>query len=295
MASYAWGNVSNGAIATNLLRLVLGVYLRTDAAIALLSLAAAFRVRFGVSLRVTEGYRPLGAPGDYKAGRSNTQWYYWERKQADSSAPSAAYPGGSIHGWALAVDINLNGMTRDMIEWLHTEGRKYGYNWDTTGKPSNEPWHLDFNLPVTASLDATTFDNTDEPTRKRDQMFIAQSSVSGLQALVGELSGRMFNDPSEFSYNANKAGLQTVIVPTDDVVRTLVNEANDRGRALLAAFAKEMEEVKLNVDTTTRAVTGFGDIENDSLFSRTVDMQGKIGEIKPNVEKIVRSLHAENA
>jgi hypothetical protein len=161
MASYAWGGVANGNIALSLMKLALGVYLRVDAALALLAMAAAFEQRFGVALRVTEGYRPLGSPGDYDAGRSNTQWYYWVRRQRDSSAPSAAPPGGSIHGWGLAVDINLNGMTRDMIEWLHTEGRKYGFNWDTTGRPSGEPWHLDFNLPVTASLDTETKEDDD--------------------------------------------------------------------------------------------------------------------------------------
>lgn len=289
MASYSWGGVANGNIALSLLRLALGVYLRADAAIALLAMAAAFRARFGIDLRVTEGYRPLGAPGDYKAGRSNTQWFYWERKQADPSAPSAAYPGGSIHGWALAVDINLNGMTRDMIEWLHAEGRAYGFNWETTGRPSNEPWHLDFNLTVTASLDATTFDNTDEPTRKRDQMFIAQSAATGHQALIGELSGRHFNDPTEFSFNANKAGLQTVIVPTDDVVATLVNEANDRGRALLAEFHQYLLEPRLEFTAPDGSAVSTVD-----MIGRIYNEVGDASEIQTNVRKITYKVGAEN-
>lgn len=184
MVSYAWGGVVNGNIAVTLMKLALGVYLRADAAIALLGMAVAFEKRFGVPLRVTEGYRPEGRPGDFAAGRDGTQWYYYERKQADPSAPAASYPKGSIHGWGLAIDVNLNDMTRDMIDWLHTEARKYGFNWDTTGKPNNEPWHLDFNLPVTASLDFMEDDMYDENARQE-----LLTKLNEITRIVGVLAG----------------------------------------------------------------------------------------------------------
>lgn len=61
-------------------------------------------------LTLTEGYRPVGSPGDQyitqesltSTGGSN-QWYQWGR-QARGETPSALYPGTSRHGKGVAID-----------------------------------------------------------------------------------------------------------------------------------------------------------------------------------------------
>lgn len=140
MVSYAWGGQRNGYIPTSALKYTSGGLLRADAADAFDLMAAAFRRQFGKNLTMSEGYRDYATQVEMKA--------YWTRQ---GKPGNAAAPGGSIHGWALAVDIDLTGLSQQQVNWLHNEGRAFGYNWETTGRPTGEPWHLDFNLPVTAS------------------------------------------------------------------------------------------------------------------------------------------------
>lgn len=92
----------------------------------------------GRRFRSTEGFRPIGEPGDWD-GRPNTQWYYWERKIAHPSAPAGAYPGGSIHGWGRAFDIDLGqqGLDYDTMRALLEDE---GFKFDIDG----EPWHCNY-------------------------------------------------------------------------------------------------------------------------------------------------------
>jgi peptidoglycan hydrolase-like protein with peptidoglycan-binding domain len=94
----------------------------------------------GVTIRINEGYRPLGVRGDMNvrnesqtaSGRS-TQWFQWGRYQRGET-PAAGWPGTSVHGWGMAADIEPgrnNGTVRAIAESL---GLIF-----TIG---SEPWHL---------------------------------------------------------------------------------------------------------------------------------------------------------
>jgi len=145
---FAWGGYSNGRIPLSALTYVGGGYLRSDAAQAWAAMAAEFKATFGKELRQSEGYR------DYDTQVAMKR--YW----TDRGKPqNAAAPGGSIHGWALATDIDLTGLSSTEINWLHTRGRAFGFDWEVTGRPLGEAWHLDFTLTQTAGLGYTPLED----------------------------------------------------------------------------------------------------------------------------------------
>jgi hypothetical protein len=95
----------------------------------LIALNSAFRARFGHNLKINEAYRDLA-----------TQKRYY--KNPPSGAGTAAVPGTSNHGWALAVDIG--GLTDTEYWWLRNNAGHYGWAnppWAHDGKGVDERWH----------------------------------------------------------------------------------------------------------------------------------------------------------
>jgi hypothetical protein len=146
---FAWGGQQNGRIDSSLMvDTGGGQYLRADAAAGLALLKGAFRATFGKDLTTSECYRPYQRQVDlynlYRLGQGYV----------------ASVPGGSIHGWGLATDINswCYGGQAGTPEhnWLIDAGRAYGWDWLGTGKPSGEPWHFDFTLTPTTTTAAST-------------------------------------------------------------------------------------------------------------------------------------------
>ena len=137
--SNAWGGFANGDIPESAMRKVAGEWFEPRTATVvqdLLNRAAAQ----GVTIKINEGYRPLGVRGDMNvrnesqtaSGRS-TQWFQWGRYQRGET-PAAGWPGTSVHGWGMAADIEPgrnNGTVRAIAESL---GLIF-----TIG---SEPWHL---------------------------------------------------------------------------------------------------------------------------------------------------------
>lgn len=77
---------------------------------------------------VTDGFRPLGHPGDGAGNNPYTQYGVRARKPGIS-----ATPGSSVHGLGLAADLNLTGAQQ---RWLERNGAKYGL-----GRLPSEAWH----------------------------------------------------------------------------------------------------------------------------------------------------------
>ena len=186
--SFAWGNHSNGRIPPSALADAGGVLLRADAAAAARALAAAFKARFGKELTYSEGFRSYA-----------TQVHYRQLYESGNGFP-AATPGSSIHGWGLAIDINswgYGGSTSTAEhEWLRTEGRKYGWSWDTTGRPSGEPWHFDFVLTPTVNI----FTDQEE----EEIMGAAQEIREHTQAVANNLQAYVTKHTQDVANNSSK-------------------------------------------------------------------------------------------
>lgn len=147
-----WGKYKNGAIPTSALYPVQGYYMRPDAAHAMIA-AIAEAARHGIVVRLNEAYRPLGIPADQfikantagnpvsktSTGGSN-QWFQYGRMKRGET-PAAAYPGGSIHGWALAADLNSSpGASGAGNPQLVAIMKTHGFIFDI----GSEPWHAHF-------------------------------------------------------------------------------------------------------------------------------------------------------
>ena len=109
-----------------------GGQLEKQAARAWNALARMLKLEHGIDVQVTDSYRPLGKPGDLKAGRWS-QYAAWERYQAGGNL--AAHPGTSNHGAGRALD--LPGATAAAVAKY---GDPFGWNHAHTDAP-REPWH----------------------------------------------------------------------------------------------------------------------------------------------------------
>lgn len=138
---YNWGGHKNGQIPTSALYKVQNYYLRADAAHALIA-AITEAARHGIKVNLNEGYRPLGVPADQHirdetktSTHGSNQWFQYGR-MARGETPQAAYPGGSIHGWALACDVNPgsnNALWKQIM-------RAHGFEFNI----SSESWHAQY-------------------------------------------------------------------------------------------------------------------------------------------------------
>lgn len=160
--------MSNGRLDTRDLAVIPGgtkmggsALIRADLLPGLVGLQAAFLARFDTPLRPTsaaDGYRSYDSQVRAFLGRyapqatgvgpfSDVRW--WQgRRYVRVSGASAAVPGTSNHGWAVAVDFADVGPTGGQRwEWLMDAAPRFGFVnplWARDGRPENgsqEPWH----------------------------------------------------------------------------------------------------------------------------------------------------------
>lgn len=118
-------------------------------------------------LTLTEGYRPVGSPGDQyitQASRTSTggsnQWYQWGR-QARGETPSALYPGTSRHGKGLALDWS-SPTDRDMNLRAHFMAQA-----GLVRNVPSESWHAEPLQAPTVDLGATPVDTGNDTNANR--------------------------------------------------------------------------------------------------------------------------------
>lgn len=117
----------------------------------------------GYRIGVVECYRELGTSADRRirtesktsTGSSN-QWYQQGRE--DRGETTAATPGTSNHGWALAIDI-AHYYVPAVWNWMTENAAKFGWSW-ATGKASGERWHWEY--VGTLSLSALGIESLEE-------------------------------------------------------------------------------------------------------------------------------------
>jgi len=127
-AAYAnlHANLSNGRLPDSVLRslnFAPNHRLRPDAATQLERLNEAFRLEFGVDMRISDSYRTFASQQRLRAtGRG-------------------AVPGTSMHGWGLAVDLSggINRFGTRETRWMRENAHYFGWMW-----PPGSPWHWEF-------------------------------------------------------------------------------------------------------------------------------------------------------
>jgi len=137
--SLAWGNQRNGRIASNLLvparnyrplrsqqKYLTGQsgLLRADVAAQWSLMVDACFLATGRTLYLSEGYRSY-----------ESQDIRWKDPK---HLAAKAYPGTSLHGWALSTDFLNDDAT--VVAWVHANGAAYGF----APTIKSENWHLDF-------------------------------------------------------------------------------------------------------------------------------------------------------
>jgi D-alanyl-D-alanine carboxypeptidase len=110
-----------------------GREVRSDAAVALIGLNAAYRGHFGQNLCLTDSYRSLAQQYAVKASRGGF----------------AATPGTSEHGWGLAVDLcgGVESYSSPQHLWLLANAPDFGWDSPKWAHPDGalpEPWHWEF-------------------------------------------------------------------------------------------------------------------------------------------------------
>ena len=141
-----WG-YPNGAIPLDKMLKVEGWYFKPDVGHAIIAALAECR-QAGIQIHINEGYRPLGKPADAKvrsngngdpAGKTSTggsnQWFQYGRMQRGET-PTAAYPGGSIHGWGKAADVSPGRQNATVNKIFN----KHGFTFDI----GSEVWHAHY-------------------------------------------------------------------------------------------------------------------------------------------------------
>lgn len=155
-----------------------GRQLRIDLIPQTVALMAAFEARFGVPLRITDGYRDFAGQVAAKAAKG----IY------------AATPGTSNHGWGQALDLGSGVQTETSTEyrWMKENGPRFGWfhpGWAEDHNPSNgqqEPWHWEgVYVPPSSYRDVTPTTPIEEDDMFSDADRLLLQNVENLLAREG--------------------------------------------------------------------------------------------------------------
>lgn len=190
-ASLAWGGYSNGYIPAGAMKSIgRGFLLEAGAALQFLAVRAVLITVYGIDPLdyISETYR------DY-AG----QVYQKKRWTALGKPNNAAEPGGSVHGWAKAIDFNVDAMSSGTYSIIMTILAQYGFIRDVAG----ESWHVSFRealISVFASKNTTPITDEAEEDDDMDYIQLIMGTETGIAYpyIYNDLDGmRHFVTPEE--------------------------------------------------------------------------------------------------
>ena len=145
----------NGRLDTALLVSVGGGQaLRADAAAAWLGVVAEVRARFGISLVLTDSYRPYAVqvqifnerydPASSGSGPFGDVRWWGGVRYVRMRGASAAVPGTSNHGLGVAVDVTgLGGFSGTTYARLAAVAPAHGWS-NASGRTIDEAWHWEY-------------------------------------------------------------------------------------------------------------------------------------------------------
>lgn len=140
MVNLAWGGYSNGQIPVDhLTEFMPGYRLESTAAAQFMRMRQACYDATGCWINPAPQY---DIPSSYRD--LSAQWAAWNLYQS-GRGNIAAYPGGSNHGWARAIDLTgYENTSNGVWAWLQLHAAEFGYSNATgaaTGTPPGERWH----------------------------------------------------------------------------------------------------------------------------------------------------------
>ena len=171
-----------------------GQALRADAAAAWLAVVAEVRARFGITLRLTDSYRPYSVqvrifnerydPASSGGGPfGDVRWWGGVRYVRRRGA-SAAVPGTSNHGLGVAVDVTgLGGFdTSDGSAYARLAAVAPAHGWSNkAGRKINEPWHWEY------SPADDTKAKTPAPAQEDDMPFTPEELRGEVKTAISEM------------------------------------------------------------------------------------------------------------
>lgn len=261
--------------------------LRTDACRSLVEVNRRYRIEFGGDIAMTDAYRRYevqesifrdryvrGVP----QGTGDARWWlgaWWYRRSGEASA---AVPGTSNHGWAVAVDlgggINIAGTERHA--WMRREAPGLGWvhpSWAHDNNPSNgseEPWHFEY--PVTVSAPDVPASGEDEDVvTPQDRQQIAQEAANAVLSALGPTLAHITQQANEANQNAwiGRGASERIEVTSSTGVAV--------GREATAAAARA-EQVAREALALTQTVAGLvrDDEGSAAVLNRVADLRARL-------------------
>lgn len=138
----SWGGYQNGLIPFSALTEVEpGKWLQPAAAEKYLAMKAACKAATGSTFYMSNSSNPRYNQQAYRQKNdpyAGSQQYFWDHRK--EFGISAAWPGTSNHGWAVAVDITFpNSAVRN---WYRANC--HTYDWNNAGDNFGEDWHKEY-------------------------------------------------------------------------------------------------------------------------------------------------------
>jgi hypothetical protein len=186
-ATLDWGGYSNGAIPESALTYVPVLTghpaLRSDAANAYYAMSDSFQQAFGSVLIVREAYRDLARQQELYDG--------WIAGKPGYNR--AALPGTSLHGWAIAVDLdsNVNNAGSPQKQWMDANGPGFGWQPRGNGFSPAEPWHFEYDGTYVPTEPAPEPQPEPEPVEELSDMKLI--TRNGSYWLIGEFTSQVID------------------------------------------------------------------------------------------------------
>jgi hypothetical protein len=247
MPAYPWGGYSNGNIPENQLAIFRGVPARKDAVEAAYALQKEYQAKFGIGLVVLEGYRTL------------TRQKYLRNLMKTGNGNTAAVPGTSVHGWALAFDFAapLNNSNSAQHKWMRENAGRYGFDWNR-GRADGEPWHWEYGNVKNqwaASGGTTAIDNEEDDLKQdeRDWLYHVYNH------LTPGIEGKKYNGEG---WNDSKETLDKLRAIEKDHAETM-----DKLRAIWNTVMPGIENVKYDGALFERVKWAYQN--TDALINKT--------------------------
>lgn len=305
----------NGYISKVDLTRVVGGFLYKDAANAYTRMAAAAKVEKNINLKISDTYRPLEGEFGQIATLGKKGWYGKAApKDSNETNGSAAQPGTSNHGWALAIDFDqyvvwqqapgvktTSGPQSPAHEWLVANAAQYGFSRDP-----KEPWHWNYikplETPIPNPTNPTVSDTPAPPTApppgpplkinatdyiektykqpfrdvKPSQAGIVDSTAVGAGTFDPNYQTFLKVLPSEMPNNNRRKRTGPLLVGTDSISGDL-----QLIKGLTAAQTSAQTKAKNVVDTTLSAYspTAKQDLVTSQIFELSPDrMRNKMAQ-----------------